>query len=144
MARNLPQIHPARRMRWTPNSEKPGTPGGLDDAYGYKTKVNDMNDSKPLLRGQFLNLYNLALETTESDIQATIKDRTGVEISLERISVQKNAYRCRALVSIGPNEICDLLNWAFSEDKMYGRPVIFETGRRVQTEGDVVYARGQR
>jgi hypothetical protein len=66
---------------------------------------------KSLPPGTRVLFHGVDPETTEEEFQQLILARTGLEISLDRISIRERPG------------MSDLLAWALSEDTLHGRPV---------------------
>ena len=76
---------------------------------------------KQLPTGQFIVFHNLDPKTTEGDLQDLIRNRTGIEIPLERINVATYEFSSRAFVSLDRSHVVAIMAWALSEDVCHGR-----------------------
>ena len=82
---------------------------------------------KQLPPGRWFTIFGLPADATEESLQQLFLDRTGVLIETERIQVNPSNQRQNAIaiVSIPNQQLCEILTWAFSEDRPGGCPLKF-------------------
>jgi hypothetical protein len=80
---------------------------------------------KSLPPGTRVLFHGVDPETTEEEFQQLILARTGLEISLDRISIRERPGMAdfNAAISLSWEDVSDLLAWALSEDQLHGRPI---------------------
>jgi hypothetical protein len=80
---------------------------------------------KQLPPGTRILFHGVDPETTEQEFQELILARTGVNVSLDRISIRERPGMAdwNAAISLGWEDVSDLLTWALSEDTLHGRPI---------------------
>src|SRR5258708_30596009 len=81
---------------------------------------------KVLPHGNWLTMVNLPLGTTDADIQAFIHSRTGLELPAEHIQINDpiaGNNTASALISLNQAQVHEIVEWAFSEDKLGGNEV---------------------
>jgi hypothetical protein len=73
---------------------------------------------------------------TEVQIQDVIRNRTGVTIPLDRISVSvalHDKYNSASMISLTNEQVGAILTWVLSEDSVAGVPLCFELPPRVRS-----------
>lgn len=71
--------------------------------------------------GFWVNFWRIPDNVAVEDIREVILNRTGVDIGLDRILVDRQKHA--ALVSFHKRQIREILMWALSEDTFCGAPI---------------------
>jgi hypothetical protein len=84
--------------------------------------------------GNWITFWRVPARTTAEDIQSVIRNRTGLEIELDRILVRWESNS--ALVSLTKKHVREILQWALTDDLLNGASIdCGEQPRRVTVAG---------
>ena len=75
--------------------------------------------------GKWIVFEQCPMDIEAHEVQSLFRERMGIEIEEERISIKPGAHT--VIVSVSDDHIRDVFAWAFQEASLAGRPVCVRT-----------------